>query len=101
VDKGKERFLSSTPREQPENYWTRLQGAAAGRRGFRAGCGTLSRARQVMPAVLLSPDCGSQRAAVQQGTEPSGFGISMAWNIGFNVVKEFLPDIMAPFTKKH
>jgi len=29
------------------------------------------------------------------------FGISMGWNIGFNVVKEFLPDMMAPFTKKH
>ncbi len=29
------------------------------------------------------------------------FGISMGWNIGFTVVKEFLPDMLAPFTKKH
>ncbi len=29
------------------------------------------------------------------------FGISMGWNVGFSVVKEFLPDMVAPFTKKH
>jgi hypothetical protein len=29
------------------------------------------------------------------------FGISMGWNIGFSVVKEFLPDMVGPFTKKH
>ncbi len=29
------------------------------------------------------------------------FGISMGWNMGFSVVKEFLPDMLAPFTKKH
>jgi hypothetical protein len=29
------------------------------------------------------------------------FGISMGWNIGFSMVKEFLPDILGPFTKKH
>jgi hypothetical protein len=29
------------------------------------------------------------------------FGISMGWNVGFTVVKEFLPDMVAPFTKKH
>lgn len=29
------------------------------------------------------------------------FGISMGWNIGFGVVKEFLPDMLRPFTKKH
>jgi len=29
------------------------------------------------------------------------FGISMGWNIGFSMVKEFLPDMLGPFTKKH
>jgi hypothetical protein len=29
------------------------------------------------------------------------FGISMGWNIGFSMVKEFLPDMMGPFTNKH
>ena len=29
------------------------------------------------------------------------FGITMGTNIGFGVVKEFLPDIVRPFTKKH
>ena len=28
------------------------------------------------------------------------FGISMGWNIGFSMVKEFLPDMLGPFTKK-
>jgi hypothetical protein len=29
------------------------------------------------------------------------FGISMGWNVGFSMVKEFLPDMLGPFTKKH
>ncbi len=29
------------------------------------------------------------------------FGISMGWNIGFSMVKEFLPDMLGPFAKKH
>lgn len=29
------------------------------------------------------------------------FGITMASNMGFGVVKEFLPDVVRPFTKKH
>jgi hypothetical protein len=28
------------------------------------------------------------------------FGISMGWNIGFSMVKEFLPDMLRPLTKK-
>jgi hypothetical protein len=33
------------------------------------------------------------------GAGAVSFGISMGWNIGFSVVKEFLPDILRPFTK--
>ncbi len=29
------------------------------------------------------------------------FGISMGWNIGFGVVKEYLPDMLRPFLNKH
>ena len=29
------------------------------------------------------------------------FGISMGWNIGFGVVKEYLPDILRPLTEKY
>ncbi len=29
------------------------------------------------------------------------FGISMGWNIGFSMVKEFLPDMLGPLAKQH
>jgi hypothetical protein len=35
------------------------------------------------------------------GDGAASFGISMGWNIGTTAVKEFLPDILAPFTRKH
>lgn len=35
------------------------------------------------------------------GDGAMSFGISMGANIGFSVVKEFLPDMVRPFTKKH
>jgi hypothetical protein len=35
------------------------------------------------------------------GSGAVSFGITMASNMGFGVVKEFLPDMMRPFTKKH
>jgi hypothetical protein len=34
------------------------------------------------------------------GDAASSFGISMGWNIGMGVVKEFLPDILRPLKKK-
>jgi hypothetical protein len=33
------------------------------------------------------------------GDAAVSFGVSMAWNIGFGVVKEFLPDMLRPLTK--
>jgi hypothetical protein len=35
------------------------------------------------------------------GDAAVSFGITMASNIGFGVVKEFLPDLLRPFRKKH
>ena len=34
------------------------------------------------------------------GDGAASFGISMGWNIGFSVVKEFLPDLLRPLTGK-
>ncbi len=35
------------------------------------------------------------------GAGAVSFGITMASNMGFSVMKEFLPDMVRPFTKKH
>ena len=35
------------------------------------------------------------------GDAATSFGISMGWNIGFGMLKEFLPDMLWPLTKKH
>ena len=35
------------------------------------------------------------------GDAAVSFGITMASNIGFGVIKEFLPDLLRPFRKKH
>jgi hypothetical protein len=34
------------------------------------------------------------------GDAAVSFGVAMGWNIGFGVVKEFLPDMLRPFTRK-
>jgi hypothetical protein len=34
------------------------------------------------------------------GDAASSFGISMGWNIGFGVIKEYMPDMLRPFMKK-
>jgi hypothetical protein len=33
------------------------------------------------------------------GDAAVSFGVSMAWNFGFGVVKEFLPDMLRPLAK--
>jgi hypothetical protein len=34
------------------------------------------------------------------GDAAVSFGLSMGWNIGFGVVKEFLPDMMRPIMQR-
>ena len=80
------------------------------RTGYALSCGLLARddnGRRHPSASLLVGMAGG--AYLSRFWQPAGnrsvgdaavsFGVSMAWNIGFGVVKEFLPDMLRPLAK--
>ena len=50
--------------------------------------------------LLSCHDFGNPSGSRSVGDAAVSFGVAMGWNIGFGVLKEFLPDMLRPLTKK-
>jgi hypothetical protein len=81
------------------------------RTGYALSSGLLARGddgrRHPSASLLVGMASGAYLSRFWQpaGTRSVGdaavsFGVSMAWNIGFGVAKEFLPDMLRPLTKR-
>jgi len=81
------------------------------RTGYALSSGILARKdngrRYPSASLLLGYASGSYLSRFWQpsgsrsvGDAAVSFGVAMGWNIGFGVLKEFLPDMLRPLTKK-
>jgi len=85
----------------------------AGRRiGYALSSGFLARHDngKRYPSVSLIVSCASGAGLSRLWQPPSTdsyrdaasrFAVTMGWNVGLGVLKEFMPDLLRPFTKKH
>jgi hypothetical protein len=86
-----------------KGFWTRTGYALASGILSRRNDGTrrfsISQAGGVVAGAFLARTwLPSSQSSL--GDAATSFGITMGTNIGFGVVKEFLPDMVRPFTKK-
>jgi len=81
------------------------------RTGYALSSGLLARSdngrRHLSASLLVSTASGAYLSRFWQpdgnrsvGDAAVSFGVSMVWNIGFGVAKEFLPDMLRPLTKR-
>jgi len=102
--------LESLFHEDNQYYPSHKQGFWP-RTGYALSSGMLARQdngkRHPSVSLLVGYASGSYLSRFWQpadtrtvGDAAVSFGVSMGWNIGLGVAKEFLPDILRPFTRK-